>query len=322
MTEFEKSITNFNQQLNVDHIKYFNTEKLKSAKQRTDGIIIAGMGGSGLAGRILRDIRHEINLNIPIKIWPDYNLPKHSFKNPLIIYTSFSGDTAETVSSYLSGKKFIRAVVTTGGQLKKIAEKDKVPLALFEAGNLQPRQATGFCFYAILGLLKNTFPKLKVLNMDKSINTMKNQLLGKELADRLAKKIIMIYTTSNNSHLAYNWKIRLNETSKALAFYNIVPEMCHNEIVSFDNDFKNFICIFLNDSNDNPENKKRIKIISQLLKNRNIDYLNINLKGKNVFQKVFQSINLADWLSYYLALNNNQNPEDIKIINQLKKSMA
>src|SRR3989344_7599470 len=154
--------------------------------------------------------------------------------------------------------------------------------------------------------------------MDKSINTKKNQLLGKELADRLAKKIIMIYTTSNNSHLAYNWKIRLNETSKALAFYNIVPEMCHNEIVSFDNDFKNFICIFLNDSNDNPENKKRIKIISQLLKNRNIDYLNINLKGKNVFQKVFQSINLADWLSYYLALNNNQNPEDIKIINQLK----
>ncbi len=320
MTEFEKNITNFPKQLNIGNIKYFNLDKIK--KINPDGIIIAGMGGSGLAGRILRGIQHEINLHTPIKIWTDYGLPKHFFKNPLIICVSFSGDTAETVSSYLANKKFNRAVITTGGKLKKLAEKDKVPLAIFEAITLQPRQATGFCFYAILGLLKNTFPKLKVSNMDKGININKNRVLGQKLAKGLAKKMIMIYTSSNNSHLAYNWKIRLNETSKTLAFYNTIPEMCHNEIVSFDNDFKNFTCIFLNDPNDNPENKKRVRIISQLLKERDIDYLNINLSGKNIFQKVFQSINLADWLSFYLAKNNNFNPEDIKIIDQLKKLMS
>lgn len=324
MTEFEKNIVNFNQQLSLEAIRFSNCGKLQNQPAgEPDGIIIAGMGGSGLAGKILQTEVFNLDIPVPIIVWSDYNLPRHYFHNPLFIFVSFSGNTAETLSGFsITPPTALKAVVTTGGLLKEWSEREQLPLASFPAGTLQPRQATGLSFYALLGLLKNVFPNVKIINLQTFLNSEKNRSLGRELARKLAKKMVMIYTTNNNSHFAYNWKDRLNETGKALSFTNVIPEMCHNEIVSFETRPQNIVCLFFNDSLDHAENKKRFNIVSKLLKDREIESINIELSGNNLFEKIFQSISLADWTAFYLATENNVDPADIKIIEELKKLIA
>lgn len=316
MDKFKKNILNFSEQLSLKTIEFSNLNKLK--KEKIDAIIIIGMGGSGQIGDIIAGLKNELNLPVPIICWKDYGLPKTSFENPLYIFISFSGNTEETLSGLNNAK--LKAIVTSGGKMLAMAKREKFPLASFINPGIKPRQGGGFMFSAALGILKNIFPGIKTKNI--KIN---NPPAGGEkeclaVAEKMKGKIILLYSSQKNSYLAYNWKTRINETSKSLAFTGIIPEICHNEIEMLNNKkfSKNILIIFIKNEPEDSRVKQKIQKLEKVFKIKKINYLNIEPKGKNELERAWNCLVFADWTSYYLAKINKTNLAKTGLIDLLK----
>jgi len=148
---------------------------------------------------------------------------------------------------------------------------------------------------------------------------------GKELAKKLKNKVPVIYASEANYALAYNWKIKLNETGKIPAFYNVFPELNHNEMTGFDvkdssrHLSRNFIFFLLRDKNDHPKIQKRMAILKKLYEDRGLPMVTLELKGKNKFHKIFSSLVLADWIAYYTAKQYSLEPEQVPMVEEFKK---
>ncbi len=324
MNYFEKNITEFNRQLSEKNLRASNLQKLSGA--RPDVIVIAGMGGSGLAGEVLKRVKKEIGLDMPVILWKDYGLPDVSefrMKRPLYIFASFSGNTEETLSGFkkvIGSKKNLVAAVTTGGELKKISERKNVPLVRFPAGSLTPRQSVGIMFYGLTKILKAAGLNLKAGNYSDKLKPNAFRKEGKKLALFIKNRVISIYTDENRKHLGYIWKVKLNETAKNPAFNNVLPEMNHNEIAGFENGKFKTAAIFLGDAS-NPRTEKRFGITEQLLKKEGVKIFRIKLSGKTGLEKTWRALILADWTSYFLAKLNKFNPTKTKSIDKLKALM-
>lgn len=325
MEKFKQAILNFNRQLTPTALTCSNLSRLKSVQP--DAIVIVGMGGSGQIGDLIANLAQELKISVPVVVWKDYDLPKINFKKPLYIFISFSGNTEEILSGFSTkggsasgGKPLLKTVVSSGGKLQLLAKKNNIPLVSFSKNGLVPRQTAGYMFYGAMQIIKAAFKNVSSPAFAK-IQPKKLEAAGKNTSRLLKGKTILIYGTSQNSHLTYNWKTRLNETAKSLAFTGILPEISHNEIVPFDTRPKNLIVVFLEDSQDHPRNKKKIGLIIKLLKSRKVPILKVKLVGKSRLEKTWNSLLLADWISYYLAKSKGIKPETTKLIDQLKSQM-
>ncbi|MBI4095162.1 MAG: hypothetical protein HY435_03145 [Candidatus Liptonbacteria bacterium] len=259
--EFKKNILGWNLQLGFSHLTTSNLRVL--ARARPKSIVVVGIGGSGLAGDILSSVRREIGLRIPLFIWKDYGTPGEEtagLLRPLYVFVSFSGNTEETLSG-LEG--FARAgkirenvaVVTTGGKMKSLAERLRLPCVEFPAGSLTPRQATGSMFYGIVTALRAAGLGLRVPVFPR-IRSARGEHPAKALARQLKKRLLLFYTDESYRPVGAIWKIKCNETAKTLAFANVVPEMNHNELVGFETLRVPASAIFFEDPGTYPRTKK------------------------------------------------------------------
>ena len=319
MDDFLKAIISFPKQLKPG---FFLNQKIKTRGEKPDGIIICGVGGSALAGETIKALIPELNIPVPIVIWKNYDLPYHFFRNPLLIFVSFSGDTEETISSFIKAKKYkLRAVITTGGKLKKLAQKDKVPLIIIPKEGLFPRQAVGYMLFAELKILKNFFPQIKILNIKLDVYQSKTE--GQKLARKINRKIPLIYSSKQNYSLAHYWKVNFNETVSIPAFCHFLPELSHNEIAGFSQKEvnKNFFVIFLMDPSDFDQIKKKATITQKFLKKKGVG--SIIIKGKDSrIKNVLSSFILSNWTSYWLAKINKINlSAGNRVIEEFKKLM-
>ncbi|TSC96909.1 MAG: glucose/mannose-6-phosphate isomerase [Parcubacteria group bacterium Athens1014_26] len=314
MEQFKNAITSFNTQLSAGVLEYFRLDKLKNTNP--DAIVIVGMGGSGQIGNLIAGLATELKIPVPILIYKDYGLPRISYKNPFYLFISFSGNTAETISGF---KKMtgLKAVVCSGGKLKKLADSSDAPAAIIPKSGLVSRQAAGYLFYGALQLIKTIFPNIK-LTGHTGINPQTLEKKGLEIARGIKNKTILIYGSRKNNHLAYIWKTNLNETAKIPAFSNSFPEIAHNEITIFENNPKNTAVVLLCDEKDNPRIKNIMDIFLKLLKNK-IPCIKINLEGKNELEKTWNNIILSGWTSYFLAQSQKINPRETKFIDKIKK---
>ncbi|MEK7212181.1 MAG: hypothetical protein AAB686_00705, partial [Patescibacteria group bacterium] len=158
--QFQKNILEFNRQLSPGGLSARNLDKLRGRKP--DAVIVSGMGGSGLPGRILKMAAKEIGLNIPVINWHDYGLADvrdYRLKRPLYIFVSFSGNTEETISGLrqflnlkpkTKNQKTSAAVIATGGKLLETADSHKLARVSFTGSGLTPRQDSGKMFYALI----------------------------------------------------------------------------------------------------------------------------------------------------------------------------
>lgn len=331
MNHLEKNISEFGKQLTEKNITGANLEKLSGLK--TDGIVILGIGGSARPGEMMGAVKKEIGLNVPVVVWKDYGLPDlesmYNIKKPFYVCVSFSGDTEEPISGFklLLKKRGARlAAVTSGGELKRLAIKYRVPLASFPAGDLTPRQSLGIMFYGLTKLLKVAGLKIKIKDLSKRAVSNSFRKEGRKIASHLKDKTVVIYTDEPHRHLGYIWKIKLNETAKNPAFNNVLPEMDHNEITSFDGRKFNRAAIFI-ESARAPRLKKKFKLTEKLLKERGTNVIELKLSGKTEIEKAWNMMVLADWTSYFLAKLNGVQKEEFNIVNPkiviaLKKLMG
>ncbi len=302
-----------------------NAAKLKKFGK----FVVVGMGGSHLAADIIKAWHPEID----IVVWSNYGLPplaEKDLKERLIILSSYSGSTEEVLDAFAVAKtkKLSMVALATHGKLISLADKAKIPYVRIPDTHIQPRMATGLMLKALLALMgeKNLLAEAKALSTQ--IHPSREELRGKDLARRIHGVVPIIYASTRNQALAYNWKIKFNETSKIPAFYNIVPELNHNEMTSFDVKTKtmplsrNFHFIFLKDAGDDRRLIKRMNVLEKLYRDRGFKTEIILLQGKTELNKIFNALNLADWTAYYSAKMYGVEAEQVPMVEEFKKLIA
>lgn len=314
----ENSIINFSKQFSYEP----NIENLRDLKIQKTKYILGGMGGSHLAGGIFKILNPDIDLIIH----REYGLPKISeSKENLYIASSHSGNTEEVLDfadeAYSKGLDLI--IITTGGKLLDFAKENNIPFIILPNDGIQPRTALG---YSLLALYKIILPEhvQNVQNFGEKLDSQKNINQAKELALLLNNKIPVIYTSSNNRAIAYNWKIKMNETGKIPAFYNSFPELNHNEMQGYDFINENhllsekFHFILIQDSEDDERIDRRIKSTEQIYQEKGLGVTRLFLEGDSKFEKIFNSLLLADWVSIELSKIYKTEPEKVPLIEKFK----
>ncbi len=300
-------ILNFNKQFNIE-------TKIK-ANEPFHNIVVCGMGGSALTGNIIRMLLPD--LKIPIFSHRDYDLPEIADKNSLIFCVSYSGNTEETISSFRKAqeRKLQTIVITTGGKLKELSTS----CVLIPTKAKQPRFATGYLTCAFLKVLFNSNIIKEIPTGAINPETLEKE--GEKLALRLKNKIPIIYASNRFKDIARIWKIKFNENAKIMAFWNYFPELNHNEMVGLTNLKGNFHFLILKDENDNERNKKRMDLFSKIAQEKGSEVDFIPIKGNNLFERVFNSCVLSDWVTYYLALLYKTDPIPVKIVEEFKNEL-
>lgn len=316
----ENAIRQLNEQFRWQPV-VMHAEKLP---RRIHQYILAGMGGSHLAADILR----RIHTNLDFHIHEDYGVPQlrdGRREEHVFIASSYSGNTEEVVSFLREAltRELSVAVITTGGVLLELAEEYGLPHVVLPQTGIQPRNALGYTLRALAALIGDSELLRKTGSLaDHDFSYLEAR--GRDFARTLDEKIPVIYASRVNETLAYNWKIKLNETGKTPAFYNIFPELNHNEIEGFNVPAfrKQFHIIFLYDENDHERVKKRMKITHQLYKEKGINVTWLELEGATLFEQIFNSLTLADWTAVQLAHVYGQDPEKVQTIELFKKRLV
>lgn len=315
------AILNFPSQFSFQP-KVGNVYALKKKKQ----IVVCGMGGSHLAADLLLAYRPDY----PMITRRDYglpSLPEKILKESLIVASSYSGNTEEVIEAYDQArkKKLLLIVVAVGGTLIEMAKRDNVPYIQMPNMGIQPRSALGL---SLRSLLKALGEERLLRVTDHLVHVLKPKKLekpGARLAKMMKNRVPVIYCSQQNETVAWNWKIKLNETGKIPAFYNVLPEMNHNEMNGFDvtprsaHLSKSFHFIILRDVVDHPQIQKRMSVLARLYKKRKLPVTIIDLKGNDFFEKVFSSLLLAEWVSFYTANLYGLESEQVPMVEEFKK---
>ncbi len=300
-------------------------------------IMVSGMGGSALHANVLRIALNSISKKYDnykiISVYQNrfYELPPEAYNDCLNIICSHSGNTEETISSFEEAlKNNLPCVgISAGGVVEKMCKENnilhvKLPIPF---DNFQPRMATGHFVSAILQILVNAnkLPQ-EAVELDEVSEQLKEitpkmEERGKQIAKTLVGKTPVIYASTKFKALAMIWKIKINENSKTPAFWNYFPELNHNEFVGFSNPQSKFHILMLRDLEDHPRNLLRYEVTSKFLKEKEIETEIIDMPEGDIFYRVFATITLADWISYYLALEYKQDPTPVDMVEDLKKAL-
>ncbi|MCG8608073.1 bifunctional phosphoglucose/phosphomannose isomerase [bacterium] len=304
--------------------------------EKPANVCLAGMGGSGIGGDIAYSC-FATKLDVPFVVNRGYSLPNFVGKDSLVVISSYSGNTEETLSAYDDARKRDAKIVciSSGGMLEKKATEHGYPIFLIPAGS-PPRAALGYLtiplFYALYhcGIIANpeadideTVELLEKLveNYHPSVETN----LPKKIAAALHGRMPLIYSgVQTLSAVALRWKGQLAENSKVLAFCNVFPELNHNEIMGWGplhEINRNCQIVYLRDREDHTQIKKRMVITKRILEEQTPSVIEVDSQGGSPLARVFSLVFLGDMVSVYLAALNKVDPSPIKHIAYLKENL-
>jgi glucose/mannose-6-phosphate isomerase len=321
----------FNQAVDIGYSFDFkiDTKKIKQ-------IVYVGMGGSAIGGDLIFSCLNN-NLTIPTTVSRSYFLPAFVDQNSLVIVSSFSGNTEESLSSYedAMGRNAQILCITSGGELEQKAKQDDVPVILIP-GKMQPRAALGVLSIPVLiALVKSGYAMLDRAEFDETLTILQSKAeqykpenednLALNTAKKIHGKLPIIYCTNNLLPVVANrWKCQISENAKMHAFFNVFPELNHNEIVGWEEPaamMKNFQIIYLQDRSDFSRNQSRMAITKDILEQNTNSIIQLNSEGNSQLARLFSLIYLGDMVSFYLAMLNKVDPTPIDKIQRLKDQL-
>lgn len=333
-----KDPSNFRQML-LDSPDQFATGFEISDGVKVEGdfksIMISGMGGSALPGNILRVYLSELFKNNPehkrFEVYQNryYSLPHEAYDECLNFLSSYSGNTEETLESFeeVLENRLPAIGISSGGKVEQICKENNIPHIKMPMPfpNFQPRLGTGYFFGALIQVLINQgmIPDTKdqilaaANKLKENIESIENR--GKELAQKIKGQTPVFYTSTKYKPIAMVWKIMINENGKTPAFWNFFPELNHNEMNGFVTRQGEFIAIMLRDRNDHPRNLKRFEVTAKVLGDTGMESQIIDYEEGDVFYKMFSSLLLGGFTSYYLALEYGNDPTPVELVEKFKK---
>ncbi len=320
---------------------------LPSDYSNVDKVVILGMGGSAIAG----DLLHTMAMTegkITVLVHRDYHLPQLVDERTLVIASSYSGDTEETLSAFSQalGTPAKKLAITTGGRLQALAAEKGIPVFTVHY-KAEPRAAFGYSFFSLLAFFQQlgfiTMESQDVdemiglleelsLNLDKGVPLKAN--LAKQLATKLLGRLVIVYGAGILSPVADRWKTQLNECSKAWAFAECFPELNHNAVAGYR--FPSWLSekggergergkvfvVMLRSPSLHHRILMRYKVTGEILTDAGVAHEVVEAKGKSPLSQMMSMVLLGDYVSYYLAVLNEVDPSPVAVIDYLKERLA
>jgi len=297
-------------------------------------IIIAGMGGSAIGGELLKDWARE-KIHVSIEVNREYHLPVYANKRTLVLVTSYTGDTEETLSALLDAikKKCMIYCITSGGLLLEIAKQLNIPHLQVPAG-MPPRAALPYMLIPLLVFLEKiglasdiskeideALPIIEGIEKQNAVEIPVKNSLIKTLAVNIEGFIPAIYGFGIYSSVARRFKQQINENAKMMAKWDNLPELDHNEVVGYEKTkgiTSQFVVIFIRDKDEPIEIRSRIEITKNLIEPSVAGIYEVWSQGENGLAKMLSVVAVADFLSNYLAILRKVDSTPVKTINKLK----
>jgi glucose/mannose-6-phosphate isomerase len=311
--------------------------KIKVNYPKPDNVIVAGMGGSGIGGDLLKDwARNQTEVSIEVN--REYELPTYAGKKTLVLLTSYSGDTEETLSSFLDAfkRKCMIYCVSSGGALLENAERLGVPYLRVPSG-IPPRAALPYLFVPLLICMEKTglvsgasdelseaLQLLQKISKDSAPEKPTVENFCKALALNIGQTSPVVYGFGFYRSVAMRFKQQFNENSKVPAKWDVFSELNHNEIVGWERAGKLgkcFSAIFLRDGEEPTAIQSRIEITRELVEQAGVGLMEIQAQGKSRLARMLSTVCIGDFTSVYLAVLHGVDPTPVKTINYLKDTL-
>lgn len=301
-----------------------------------ENIVFAGMGGSALWALLSQTWP---GYTVPFQVWRRYDAPDYISEKTLLIVSSYSGNTEETISALEAGEKAGAHIVVSagGGKLVEIAREKGYPLALLPKSS-QPRFAALNGLKSLVTILEKAglvkepgaektlhttaeFLEKEIANWLPDVPTSKNP--AKQLALEVAGTSPVIYGGPLMSPAAYKWKISFNENAKNIAWTDEIPEFSHNEFLGWTSHpvDKPYSVIDLRSTFEHPRVQKRFEVTERLLSGKRPAPHVVQAKGDTVLEHLLYCVAYGDFVSMYVALLNGLNPTPVDLIEKMKKAL-
>jgi len=268
-----------------------------------------------------------------------YRLPRFVGPDTLVIISSYSGNTEETVAAHQDALRRRARIlcISANGTTERLAHTRKSPL-IKVPGGLQPRAALGFSFFPLLiAISKMGFVRGKARDIRETVDLLdakaaeysdptdqSNRAVA--LAQLLRHRLGVFYSSTDRfDSVNTRWRGQMAENAKTLAFGHVLPEMNHNEIVGWktlETLMRGIQVIFLRDKEDHPRVQKRIDVTRAILGAHTDHITEVWSEGTSLLTRIFSLVHLGDWVSLYLAVLHGVDPTPVEAINRLKEELA
>ncbi|RJR29774.1 hypothetical protein C4564_01690 [Candidatus Microgenomates bacterium] len=301
-------------------------------------IVVCGMGASWIGAHIIQSFFAD-ELSIPLTILHDYQLPAFVGKKTLVIASSYSGTTEETVSAlHGANKKGARIItISSGGTLLEFSREHRLPNYTFEATHNpadSPRLGLGYSMTALLALFVNlNFITITHEEMSAAINHLKMRTAelmpesekneAKTMAQAFTAHIPILVSGSflyGNAHLFSN---QFNETAKTFATYMHLPELNHHlmEGLGHPESVKKLKFLFLETLFDDELIQKRFAVTKEVVEKNGIKHLSYKARGATKIVQAFDLVLFGSFVTYYLAMLHDENPTPNPWVDYFKKRL-
>ena len=311
-----------------DAVEIARKAKLSPYKTSINKVIICGLGGSGIGGTLAKEILFDEAI-VPIEVLKSYSLPSYADEQTLVICSSYSGNTEETLECYsLAQKKKTKIVcITSGGALLEMAKKDGNDFIVVPGG-MPPRSCLGFSLTQLFHILSYyQLAPQKSVDIEETAETLQREQEtiihdAHNIAKKISSKLPVIYSTALFEGIAIRLRQQLNENAKILCWHHVVPEMNHNELVGWSHAYPDMAVILFKDKDENPRNRLRMEFCKKIFNKYAAEIIEIPSKGKSTVEKTIYWIHLGDWVSLFLSEIRNVDAMDIRVIDSLKQELA
>ncbi len=300
------------------------------------GLIVAGMGGSAIGGALARAVLGD-RASRPVVLSRGYALPAWTTPDSMVLCSSYSGNTEETLAGYeAAGAVGARRITaTTGGRLAEAARADGVPVIPLPGG-FQPRAAVAYSLVialevaAICGVGERLHAEIDVAaaHAERLVSEWgpegPDDCLPKELARGLLGTVAQIAGAGLTAAIAYRWKTQINENAKVPCFAGELPEIDHNEIEGWSgaDGLGRYSAVFLDDSDLHPRIRQRIELTRGLIGSHAAATYRVESRGETRMERLVSLVLLGDLVSLYLAVLRGVDPAPVALLERLKGELA
>jgi len=281
-------------------------------------VICCGMGGSSVAGEMLSMAQTDLPAQAGVIVHWDWELPVHVAPGDLVVCTSWSGNTAETISAYdaARAKGVTVAVITTGGKLAEKARADGVPLTLLPITDTPARFNAGLMTGVLFGML-GIAAQLPLINAAAFENS------GATLAHEIGTKLPIFYASYPWRKVAGFFKTTVNENAKRHSWSASFPSMAHNEMMGWAGNYQSTVApVIIRDSHERPHDHKDIGACIAMLRSMEYTVPTVSLVGASPLEKALNAYVMALWASWHMAVSAGIDATDTKLIEELQRLKA